>query len=551
MAPVKRGWIGALADRLFGWMNGLPSESGSYTIESLRIPVGGSVEIAADVYRPLGAKPAGTVLVRSPYGIGTLVALSHARIFAARGYQVVFSACRGTSDSDGELGMGAHEFADGHATVAWMRKQPWYTGSFATLGASYLGFAQWALLSDPPEDMKTAIINTGPHDLSFFSWGTGALHSHTIAWADLIARMKRGGLEPILLYVRAQPKRLAPLYRAAPMLDAVDKHFGGTAPEGLRHALTHPDRKDPYWKGSRHDEAIDRANIPILLTTGWYDLVLPTVMDQYSRLLARGCNVALTIGPWTHLGAGGRNTMPETLAWLDEHLADRTAKPCSSPVRVFVTGSREWRELEKWPPAASPQDFFLQPGKKLSANLPPKDATESVFKFDPADPTPSIGVPLVFDGDIGKKDKNTALAARSDVLTFTAEPLERDLEVCGKPSVDLHHSTDHPHGDLLVMLSEVDGKGVSRTVSERYIRLDPTRGPEPLHLELHDCAHKFQKGNRVRLYIAGGAHPRYIRNLGTGENPGTGPTLRPTWHTIHHQALAASKLVLPITTPEN
>ncbi len=54
-----------------------------------------------------------------------------------------------------------NEIADGADTVEWLRHQPWFTGSFATIGLSYLGFTQWALLADPPPEMKAAVITVG------------------------------------------------------------------------------------------------------------------------------------------------------------------------------------------------------------------------------------------------------------------------------------------------------------------------------------------------------------------------------------------------------
>lgn len=551
MAPVKRGLLGACLDRAFTWANGLPPETSSYSIETLRIPVTDGVKIAANLYQPSVASPAGTILVRSPYGIGIPIALGHARIFAARGYQVLLSSCRGAPDSGGELDPGRNEAADGQAIVAWMRKQAWYTGAFATLGASYMGFVQWALLSDPPADMKAAIINTGPHDFANLICGTGAISGDVIAWADFLTCMRHRGTISQLLYLRTQKSRIRPVQDSVSLLPALDKYFKGDTPTWLRQMIVHPDPADPFWKPMRHENALGRANIPILLVTGWYDLVMQEPMKQYSRLAEHGCNVALTVGPWTHLGAGGRNTMIETLSWLDEYLAEKPASSRPSPVRVFVTGAEEWRNLPKWPPPTLPQELFLCQGKQLSGNAPSSDGPDSVFKFDPADPTPAIGAPELFDNGSGKREDDTALATRSDVVTFTSEPLTQDLEVCGRPSVELHHSSDHPHVDLLVLLSEVDSAGISHSISETYMRLDVARKRgHPLNLALRDCAHRFHKGARIRLLIAGGSHPRYLRNLGTGENPGMGTTLRPAWHTVQHKPSAISKLVLPVTAPE-
>jgi predicted acyl esterase len=126
MAPQKRSLINLCVDRLVGWWCGLPRESCSYTVESLHIPVADQINLAANLYQPTIPKPYGTIIVRTFYGIGPLMALGHARMFASRGYQVLLAAYRGTDASDGhEPTLGFYKASDGLATVAWMREQPW------------------------------------------------------------------------------------------------------------------------------------------------------------------------------------------------------------------------------------------------------------------------------------------------------------------------------------------------------------------------------------------------------------------------------------------
>lgn len=429
-----------------------------------------------------------------------------------------------------------------------MRKQSWYTGSFATIGGSYLGYNQWALLSDPPEDMKAAVIGTGLHEMADFVWGTGALSSHMIDWADVQRRVGTGGLIGIMMLLRSLAKIMRPVYDSVPLLDAVNKHFEGKAPKWLQEALTHSDVHDDWDKPMDQSVAVDKANIPILLTAGWDDPILPNVIWQYDRLSERGCNVALTVGPWTHLQAQGRNTLPESFNWLEEHLSKRISNNRSSAVRIFVTGLKVWRDLPKWPPPTSNFELYLNIGKQLTREVPKSGDSASTFEFHPADPTPSVGVPLLFDNGPGRSEGDTRLASRSDVLVFETEVLHEDIEVCGKPAIELKHTTSSPNADLLVLLSDCHANGdYSRTISENYLRLSKDRGSGALTLSLTDCAHQFNKSKRIRLLIAGGSHPRYIRNLGTDEDPVRGEKMEIVQHTVRHDASAVSKLILPVT----
>ena len=106
MAPVNRGYLGALLDRAFAWKSGLPPELCSYTVDRLRVPMADGVELLADLYHSQGLIAAGTLLIRTPYGCALPMALMNARLFAARGYVVLLSACRGTYGSGGQFDPG-------------------------------------------------------------------------------------------------------------------------------------------------------------------------------------------------------------------------------------------------------------------------------------------------------------------------------------------------------------------------------------------------------------------------------------------------------------
>ena len=212
----------------------------------------------------------------------------------------------------------------------------------------------------------------------------------------------------------------------------------------------------------------------------------------------------------------------------------------SQPVRINVTGADEWRELPEWPPPSTELVHYLEPNGQLTEKEPTQ-ATSS-FTYDPADPTPTVAGPLLLDSSAGVRD-TSALDARQDVLTFTTPPLAEALEVIGTPVVELDHSRSNPHADVFVRLCDVDAEGRSRNFSETFLRLDPAAEDGLLRLPLDPCAHRLTAGHRVRLQVAGGSFPRYMRNEGTDALPGFGTELRPCLHTIHH---GNSRVILPI-----
>ena len=327
-----------------------------------------------------------------------------------------------------------------------------------------------------------------------------------------------------------------------PLLDAGERLLDGRA-SWYRDWVTRRE-PDPFWAPMQLDDALERVQVPVLLQTGWQDLFLPQTLEQYRRLSARGIDVGLTVGPWTHISMmtkGGHRVVTEALGWFHEHLGGSGLRTRPAPVSVFVTGADQWRDLPAWPPPATDRVLHLQADDGLGGEPAPAGSAAS-FTYDPADPTPSIGGRLLDPRDGGYKD-DRELAQRSDVATFTTAPLTSPLDVVGAPGLVLGHQSDNPHADLFVRLSEVQPDGRSRNVSEGFRRLGPAEVDGPVHLELDATAHRFAAGSRIRIVVAGGSHPRWERNLGTGDDPATSSGLAPSKRTID---LAASHLVLPI-----
>ena len=164
--------------------------------------------------------------------------------------------------------------------------------------------------------------------------------------------------------------------------------------------------------------------------------------------------------------------------------------------------------------------------------------------FDPAAPTPSVGGRLL-SSDAGYRD-DSRLALRPDVAEFTGEPLPADLYVVGHPVVELVHSSDNPNSDLFVRVSEIDAGGKSTNVSDGFVRLTTaSEDPEMIHIDLDPIAHRFAAGSRIRVLVAGGSHPRFLRNLGTDEPAVSGTRMVPATHTVHHGEGGLSRVVLP------
>ncbi|MFI1989566.1 CocE/NonD family hydrolase [Actinoplanes sp. NPDC020271] len=531
-----------LTDAVVSRFLGLPPATHGYTTEQVRTPMRDGVHLLGDHLAPDSGASRGTVLIRTPYGRNLPNPVMDGRIFAARGYHVLLQSVRGTFGSEGVFRPMAQEVEDGQDTVAWLREQPWFDGNLATLGASYLAWSQWTLLQDPPPELRTAVLYVGPHDFREAVFGTGAFTlGDFLGWSYQIAHQE-DGLAGRLLSMVASKRRLRPAHEGLPLADAAEPVLLGRAP-WYREWLDHPDGEDPWWTPYRAGAALAGLDIPVLLIGGWQDLFLDQTMIQYEALRARGVDVALTVGPWTHLQAalqGGGVLSRESVAWLDQHLADGPAAR-KSPVRAFRTGERAWHEMPAWPPPSEPVTFHLRSDRRLTTTAPDGPEGVAEFRYDPADPTPSVGG-RTLTGSTGVKD-NRALESRRDVLTFTTDPLPTAVDVSGRPVLELTVTVDNPRADVFVRLCDVDARGHSRNFADQYRRLDaalPAGEPQRLTLTLDPCFHRLLAGHRLRLLIAGGAFPRFDRNPGTD-----GRGLAASRHTV---AVAQSRLTLPVPT---
>jgi uncharacterized protein len=521
----------------------VPPHTTDYRVHrGLGAPMRDGVELITDHYEPLTASPAGTLLVRGPYGRRFPFSTLFAAQYASRGYHVVVQSVRGTFGSGGEFDPMVNEIADGADTAAWLCDQPWFTGSFATVGISYLGFTQWALLTDPPPQMKAAVITVGPHDLSAPRWGTGSFGLNDfLGWSDMVAHQEDPGRMRALVRQARSRRALIQATGGLPLGEAARNLLGTGAP-WFESWLEHPEHDDPHWAPLQLHQALERTQIPVLLLSGWQDLFLEQTLAQYQRLRERDVPVAVTIGPWTHtqlMTKGAPMVLRESLGWLDAHLSGARIL-ARKPVRIHING-HGWQDLDDWPPAMPEHVWYLRPTGQLGATAPDQDTPASSFTYDPNNPTPTVGGRLL--STEGGYRNDSRLVERADVLTFDSGPLPADLYAVGTPLLELSHSCDNRYNDLFVRVSEVDARGRSRNVSDGYLCNTPDS--RNLRIELDAIAHRFPAGSRIRVLIAGGSHPRFARNLGTGEPLLSGRGLASATHTVHLGDRGPSRLVLP------
>jgi uncharacterized protein len=520
------------------------------------VPMPDGVILLGDHYRPARESgPLPVVLIRSPYGRAGLAGRLFAAPLARCGFQVFVQSTRGTFGSGGQFRPFLHERHDGLATVAWLREQSWCDGKVAMTGASYLGHTEWAIAPyvDPPLESVSLNVTAARITSAFYVHGAPGL-KNALNWTASIGRQERAVLPLVPNPVRIVAMRHA--LRKTP-LQAADVAVAGAPVPFWRDFVDHAAPGDEFWAVADHHDADLTRLAPVSMVTGWWDLFLAEQLRDYVAIRAAGVDAKLVVGPWLHgepaeLRAANR----ADVAWLRQHLSGRPA-PAEPRVRVYLQHADTWLDFEDWPPAATPATYYLRQDGSLALETGAGDAASASFVYDPADPTPTAGGPLLQPP--GKQVDNAAIEARADVLTYTSEPVGADLDVVGPVSARIYARTSLAYADVFVRLCDVDEKNVSRNVVDGIRRLSPQTMPAAdvevgddgvmaIDVALFPTAYRIRAGHRIRLQVSGGAFPRFARNHGTGEPFGAAVTTRRCRFEIFADAAHQARVVLPLLT---
>lgn len=506
--------------------------------------------LLADRWRPRRAVHLPLVLLRSPYGRRQLGLIG--RLMAERGYQVLIQSCRGTFGSGGTLLPFRHERSDGLATLEWIAGQAWFGGTTLTFGPSYLGLTQWAVAGEAPEHLKAMALDVTARrfrDAVVHPGGSFALETGA-TWLGLVTVQERG-LARILASESRAPRRLARVAVALPLADADRVGLGRTI-DFYQEWLNHERPGDPWW--DEVDFSPDLSHVPpASLVGGWYDIFLPYQVADYVALRQAGRPARLTIGPWTHtsLAAGGAQ-IADAVDWFDEQLGRQAPTRTVGGVRLSVLNTERWVDLDSWPPPATRERWHLHRHGRLEPAGPGPGGPDR-FRYDPADPTPSVGGPSLNWRTAGRRDQ-AGREARTDVLCYTSAVLTADVTVAGPLTVDLWLRSSRAHTDVVVRLCDVDLKGASTNISDGILRIEPDAVEQDadgiLHLQvpMWPTAVAFGRGHRIRLQVSSGAHPLFARNPGTDERLGAATTLVAADQEVFCDPDHPSAIELPIST---
>jgi len=163
-----------------------------------------------------------------------------------------------------------------------------------------------------------------------------------------------------------------------------------------------------------------------------------------------------------------------------------------------------WREYKSWPPSSKPTNVYLGEDRKLMWEAPSsgeysaKSASSSFssssscvtspssmqedrsggcrsevrWRYDPRDPTPSIGGNIFHPRQAGMMDNAEMERTRNkDIMIFTSPKLQRSIEITGRVKAELFVSYDTAVCDLYFRLCYVDNRNRSLNLCDGILRV--------------------------------------------------------------------------------
>ncbi|MCP4716848.1 MAG: CocE/NonD family hydrolase [Deltaproteobacteria bacterium] len=540
---------------------------------NVMIPMCDGVNLATDIYYPVGLSRAPAILVRTVYGKNSLMDVNMYLRFASKGYYVLVQDVRGRSRSEGAFYPFLDDSGDGKETIAWIRGQHWFDGNLGTYGPSFLGITQW--LAAPDEDIDAMYVVFASHNLPDVTYTGGQLHLLSVFnWAMLLGdgRFMQYGTD---LDECSGFLDTLPLEKADDLAGSDVSYFNDLL-----------DMQSAWDLFSEIDytDSFERISSPVVTIAGWYDFFLGPQLNDYQKLLREGGKPAgrsvLIVGPWGH-GPSGDGTVDfgdaadmhdaqgyiSAHKWFDYWLKDNITVPGDlSGVSLFVMGDNTWRAEEEWPLARTVYtNYYLDSGGSantrsgdgtLSVEKPAEDSPFDYYSYDPENPVPTLGGNNLISS-VGPYDQSV-IEDRTDVLCYTSPVLQEDLEVTGPLTAVLYAASDAVDTDFTMKLVDVYPDGTPVNIQDGIVRAlyrynDPAL-PEPLtpgaieqySIDLWATANVFKAGHRIRVEVSSSNFPRFNRNLNSGEYvPGAvSPVI--ARQSICHTSEYPSHIVLPI-----
>ena len=488
------------------------SSSDIQVIENQWIFLDDGRRLAARIWLPIPTSPSPAILEYLPYrkrdGTAPRDETTH-RFFAAAGYACVRVDIAGTGDSDGMFDdeYSEQELSDGEEVLAWIAEQDWCDGNIGMIGISWGGFNGLQLAFRQPKSLKAVVSVASVVDRYFYDihYMDGCLLSDNINWSTQIFAYQTRPPDPALR--EDWRERWLERLENTPF-SAVDWQ-------------RHPNHDD-FWKHGSVIEDWSAIQIPVLAMTGWADAYINAPTALVANLTSPS---KAMMGPWEHRLAHISKLAPadfhsEVLRWFDRWLKGTRNDAEKLPdYRVFIqehfNPTKEnkpplgrWAAEAKWPsPNITPHLMYPCGGKLL----------------DQAGEGEAVVVSPAHTGQVGgyfmagmRIDNELAEDQAPDdalSLCFDTPPLDKPLELLGRPKLKIAFSVDKPVAQITARLCDVSPQGVSQRITYRAFNLTHYANHETpkmlgpgqryeAEILLTECAHRLREGHILRLALS-------------------------------------------------
>jgi putative CocE/NonD family hydrolase len=506
-------------------------------VETLHMQMTDGVQLAADVYRPVGPETYPVLVMRLPYGrkVASTVVLAHPAWYAAQGYIVLVQDVRGRGASQGVFRVLEDDIADGALTLSLAADLAGGNGRVASYGFSYHGMNQFMALAGAkrsggkvPDAMAIAMAAFDVRNHWAFEGDGFRLQSNQV-WACQMA-VENARLAGDIAAVNA-------LRAALPSL-----HSGpiSAKPEALEHASRYTHYHDwladdpAYWRERSPKTVLEGVtlDVPVLHVGGWNDIMLEGTFAAFDAFSSGPCLQRLSVGPWSHLPWGRRvgaldagleaagGIDPEIVAFFDEVLKGRENR--YPKIRLFDVGRKAWVGFENLPRTDELLLHLKSSGRAAPTSVDGKlddkagSWSSDYLVHDPWRPAPSVGLHLGTPSDFADR---AAIDDRADVAVYTSEPLDSPLFLIGAPDVELFLTCDRPSFDFDCTLSALAPDGAAITVTAGHKTVMARDNASVIIVKMRPMCMTVPVGHCLRLSIQAASFPAFPVNPGTGARP--------------------------------
>jgi predicted acyl esterase len=576
------------------WADETPVMSDQY------VPMRDSVLLFTKVFLPdpavWGPGPYPTILSTTPYGVGAPGASPPTwPSQPLNGYAYVYQDTRGRNYSEGVWSRQT-DGVDGYDTIEWIAKQPWCNGcKIGMSGASAGGITTYLTSGQrPPHLVAIQPTIASANSYNNFTFEGQAYEFETgLAWsaytvqglsASHIASLgltpaqlgaayatygtvlsdlfTHTGNPPLPLPVTSQWWMYLPMY-----------NFPGISPflPGWNETLLHPSQDE--WRNSWNVQ--DKIKVPGLHWGGWYDIFSRGTLEAFQHAQKNVGKQKLLITNGSHMTVSTKFPYDPYYQWFDYWLKGVDTGIMDEPPIIYYrmvdttatvpSATGEWRYADQWPlPDVKKEIYYLRSNGTISTHFPSRKESSETYLYDPNNPVPSMGGRNLFIHAGAVDQSSVEPPNRNDVLVYTSEVLQKDLEIGGNVKVFLHASSNCKDTDFTAKLIDVypDGRtmlildGVIRARYRESLKYEKLMHPGKIYeftIDLGDTSQVFKAGHRIQVDISSSNFPRRDRNTNTGNALyiiDTNDDAIIARNTIYHDAKHPSFVVLPIVHPQ-